>query len=354
MRERWGSLAAVIALLIAVPAAAAPGVYVIADVAVDETAASARDARALAIDAATAEAWRRLARRLVLPGGTAPEPGAERLERLVHSLEIAEERIAARRYRALVTVRFHGPRVRGLLDDAGLDHAVTPAPVLLVLPIGREGEAVSLWDDAGPWFRAWRGAMEGRRLIDVVVPFGDLEDLRAIDAAAALAGDREAMTRAMTRYRADGTLVALATDTGAAIDLEIVWHDGAGSRAVPVLADGAAGARAPEDAGRWTRAVDLVRRSVDAWWRAASVVPSGPESELIVDLPIAGLADWVNTRRLLDRPASLLEARPLVISTGSVRLLLRYVGGLDRLRAGLAVAGLQLRPRGDGWAMSPP
>jgi len=349
MRERRGLLMAVVLLLLAWPAAAQADVYVIRDVSVDESAGTAEEARSAAIAKAQSEAWNRLMLRLVVPAeqGRVPRPTGREFDNLVQSLEISDERLTASSYKARVTVRFRRDAVQGLLRSSGIAHAEDPSPVLLVLPVMGEGSDAVLWSDANPWLRAWQRQASGGKVIDVLVPFADLEDMGAIDAQQAAAGDWAAMQRIMARYQADGVLVARATGSDAAMTFDVDWYEGPQGRSVgvdPVTGSGDAA---------WAAAVDAVRRGVDAQWSAVSTVPVGPEDSLIADISVRDLAEWLDIRRRLDRPAAVLEAQPLVIGAGRVRVMLRYVGALEQLQAGLRQSGLALQQQGMTWIILP-
>ncbi len=351
MRQRFGLLMAVFMVLLALPAAA-DNVFVIRDVPVDETAGSADEARRVAIARGEAEAWNRLMLRLVVPGQVqrVPQMSGGDLDSMIQSFEIADERITSDRYRALVTVRFRADAVRGLLDANGIDHANEPSPLLLVLPVvDRDGAAV-LWAEDNGWLNAWQHEPSGGKIVDMVVPFADLEDIMAIDADRAIAGDWQAMQQIMARYQADGVLVVDASEGSGGMALSADWYENAIPREIEISALAADGRSEQE---RFQEAVDVVRRAVDAQWTAASSVPEGPEETLVADIAIRNLAEWVDMRTRLERPASILEAQPLVIGTGKVRVLVRYVGGIEQLQAGLRQSGLTLTPRGADWLILP-
>lgn len=345
------------ALLVWLMPAPAPGadVYTIRDVPVDETAATADEARRVAIESGEAEAWRRLVLRLV-PGsgsGSVPQLSAAELDSLVQSLEIAGEKITADRYRALLTVRFRRDGVQQVLDRAGLAYASQPSPVLLVLPVLTGDGTSLLWEESNAWLEAWQRERGGGTMVDVVVPVGELADLVAIDASAALAGDWPAMQDIASRYEADGVLVAEARPAGEAMALDVSWYEGPEGRAVAIADDPALSGPGELGPERLAAAVGLVRQSLDAQWSAANTVPQGPEAILIAEIPIRDLAEWVEIRERLARPAALVDALPLVVSTGKVRVELRYVGTVDQLRAGLRQAGLELVRESLSWVILP-
>lgn len=351
MRQRFGLLMAVVMVVLALPAAA-DNVFVIRDVPVDETAGSADEARRVAIARGEAEAWNRLMLRLVVPGQVqrVPQMSGSDLESMIQSFEIADERLTSDRYRALVTVRFRADAVRGLLDANGIDHANEPSPLLLVLPVVDTDNGAVLWSEDNAWLSAWQHEPGGGKVIDVVVPIADLEDIMAIDAGAAIAGDWQAMQQLMARYQADGVLVVDASEGADGMALSADWYDSAIPREVaidPLAPDG----RTSQE--RFQEAVAQVRNAVDAQWTAASSVPEGPEETLVADIAVRSLSEWVDMRTRLERPASILQAQPLVIGTGKVRVLVRYVGGIEQLQAGLRQSGLTLTPQGDAWLILP-
>lgn len=352
MRQRFGLLMAVAMVLLALPASAADNVYVIRDVPVDKTAGSGEEARQVAIASGEAEAWNRLMLRLVVPGQaqSVPQLSGDQLDSMVQSFEIADERITSDRYRALVTVRFRADAVRGLLDSYGIDHANEPSPLLLVLPVMGGGAEDVLWAEDNAWLRAWQHEPGGGKVVDVVVPFADLEDIMAIDAVRAQSGDWAAMQTIMARYQADGVLVVDAADGEAGMDLSVDWYEGPQPREIEV-AGLAPDARTPEE--RFDEAVAQVRQAVDAQWTAASTVPQGPEETLIAEIAIRSLAEWVDMRDRLARPASVVGVDPLVIAPGKVRVMLHYVGEMEQLRAGLRQSGLTLAPQAGGWLILP-
>lgn len=352
MRQRFGLLMAVVMVLLALPAAAAENVFVIRDVPVDETAGSADEARRNAIARGEAEAWNRLMLRLVVPEQVqmAPQVSGDQLQSMIQSFEIADERITSDRYRALVTVRFRADAVRGLLDASGVDHANEPSPLLLVLPVVDTDAGAALWAEDNAWLSAWQHEPGGGKVIDVVVPFADLEDIMAIDADRAIAGDWPTMQQIMARYQADGVLVVDASEGSEGMALSAFWYENAQPREIEIVSLAPDGRTVEE---RYVDAVAVVRGAVDAQWSAASSVPEGPEATLVAEIPIRSLAEWVDMRARLERPASILEAQPLVIAPGKVRVLLRYVGDIGQLTAGLRQNGLTLAPQGAEWLILP-
>ena len=353
-REKRAAAWLLAALLWAAGAAGAddgPEVFTVRDVVVDEVAQDARQAQQAAIASAQRRAWRRLAARMTTAGtAPPPPPGDEALAALVQGLEFADERIAATRYRAAITVRFRADAVRARLEGAGIPHLPLPRPLLVVLPVlrGQDGKAGDrLWGEDNPWLAAWQRHSGAGLAVDMVAPLADLDDLAAIDAAGALAGDWGAMRLLLRRYRADGVLVAAARIEGARLQQTLTWYEGPEGRPVPL--EGATAA------GDWQGAVAAVRRSVSGHWSTAALTPDGPVASVIVDIPLTDLAQWVDIRRRLESPAAVASVLPLVFSPAGARVRIAYTGAAEELRAALRQTGLGLAAGGeDSWAVLPP
>ncbi|MGY8997891.1 MAG: hypothetical protein ACKVH7_15740, partial [Alphaproteobacteria bacterium] len=81
--------------------------------------------------------------------------------------------------------------------------------------------------------------------------------------------------------------------------------------------------------------------------------PEGAEAVMVVEIPIRSLEEWVEIRSRLARPAVLSQSLPLVLGVDRVRVLLRYFGTLEQLRAGLRQVRLNLTAQGNTWLIVP-
>ena len=338
-------------IVVASPLPVDADVFAIDGVAVDETAADTRQARANALDSALHIAWRDLARRLVRgdPGAVLNQDTAT-LDGLVQGLEFNDERMSPGRYQAVVSVRFQAQGVLDILDEAGVGHLDTPGPVLVVLPVLQTDTQRLLWQESNLWLAAWQRSPAGRRAVELIVPGGGLRDIGLVDVVGALAHDWDQLERLVRHYRADGVLLAYARRQGTTLRPRLTWIDENG--ASPVLL----GRNVPE---AWPteavgRAVDEIRTGIDDHWGAMALAPAGPTLSVLADIPVAGLAEWIDTRDRLESSPALQAIIPLLVSTTRVRVRLLFTGTRDNLvlhmrRAGLDVEGrvgsLTIRPQ---------
>jgi hypothetical protein len=363
-------------------ALAAGQVFTVRDVAVDETAGDAQAARQVALRSAEIIAWNRLIDSMAgVNASQVGQPDSSTLQTMVQSLEFADEKITTGRYRALVTVRFRSDAVLGWLETSAVAYASAPTPTLLVLPVLDTGDGHVLWLEGGnPWLSAWQRDRSPGHVVPVVAPVADLDDLLAIDEAGAVSGDWSAMQGLISRYRAGGVLVAIARSNGESFEQTLTWYEGPNGTIVPVnrpepispagstetivtdgtvvistapvegTSDYAGGAVADGD---YAAGVAQARVSLDIFWSVATTAPTGPEAVMVAEIPIRSLAEWVEIRNLLARPAVLNQSLPLVVGVDRVRVLLRYVGSFEQLRTGLRQVGLNLTAQGNTWLIVP-
>lgn len=393
--SRFGRSAAVAALfgLLVVALAATAGVgqafvadpagerehlYVGHDVAVDVTAADANTARRQALAEGQSRALAQVMRRLTRSRDhdRLPQVGAQTLNRLVRSIDIADERVAATRYRARLTVRFDPKGVRGLLRDARMPFAVAVHPPVLVVPVQDGAEGATLWRDRNPWFDAWRARANRRGLVPFVTPLGDLADRGVLGAMAAWRNDRAALSALGARYGVDAVVVSSASLTAdpvsgdPAIDAairDIATADGrvtiSGARvqittAQATTAASGSGARGEAGAGPADEIATLSEQAVDALmtrvtdaWKQANLLDFATQRTITVVAYHDSAADWAALRRDVEEVSFVESTSVRAITTGGAEMELRYFGSPAQLASAFARRGLDLAEEEDGWVL---
>ena len=281
---------------------------------------------------------------------------------LVASFAVADERMSAVRYVADYTFHFQPAGIRRLLGNAGIaanaaaasgaGAAATPQRPLVVLPVFREGGQAALWDDPNPWRDAWQKASSGAPL-PVLVPLGDIEDMAAIDAAKASAGDAEGLAAIAKRNGGGDALVATAAlrpgDAGpAGLDVTVRrYRDGqpADTHTESLTAN-------PGES-----ADDLLRRgatttvaAIAHGWKDEAA--SGQQGTLTAVLPINSLGDWIEARQHLAGLPTIRKISLMALSRQEATIEIDYAGGVDQLKASLAGINLQLVQGGPLWHLA--
>ncbi|MEX0760030.1 MAG: DUF2066 domain-containing protein, partial [Tistlia sp.] len=217
---RLSALSLLALLVLPAGAALSPAradLFTVSDVHLDATADSVTAARDKAMAEGQVEAVRELWERLVAPDTRAlipPLSAAELSDYYVQSMRVSGEQTSPNRYIADLTVQFRADQVRQFLRSNNIPYAETQSRPILVLPLYGGGGSATLWAGDNPWLAAWQRYGSDHRLVPVVAPLGDLEDIASVDAGLAEAGDPDAFSQMARRYDAGDVLVSRASLSG--------------------------------------------------------------------------------------------------------------------------------------------
>jgi hypothetical protein len=242
------------------------------------------------------------------------------------------------------------------LRQSGLAFAEAASVPLLVLPLYETEQGARLWDD-NPWWQAWADHMDPGQLLRLVLPLGDLEDIAKVSVAQAQAGDRAALADLAARYGAEDTLRVTARAVGGPAPAQVTalrldaQRVGRGEQLGQPLSLAVGPAR-PLDAALAT-AVEEIQSSLDERWKNANLLRFDQGGTILVDVPIARLADWVAVKQGLERLPEVSAIAMASFARDRVGLELRYIGDEFRLEQALARLGLALTREGDTWLLLP-
>jgi len=361
-RRIVGLLVAVVLLLAGAPAQSQvdPAVFTVSHIPVDATADDAVSARREALLEGQRAGLETLLRRLVPAEEHARLPPVASLpvERYVQNFSISNEEVSSRRYLAELTVAYDPDAVRELLRAEGLSFAQARSEPLLVLPLyqGPEDEAARLWADDNPWWQAWAETLDSERLLRLVLPLGDLEDMATVDAAAARAGEREALLRLAERYGGSDVLVATArvgTDPESGVpEVRLdARRVGEIERTGEPLTLRAAPEQSQEDL--LEEAVRRLQASLDERWKSRNLLRFDQAGLMVVDVPINRLEEWVRIRRGLANLSEVSQVEIEAFAREKVRAQIRFIGDEARLEDGLRRLGLTVSREGETWQLRP-
>ncbi|MBI1774816.1 MAG: DUF2066 domain-containing protein [Proteobacteria bacterium] len=321
--------------------------FTVRKVPVDVTADTAAAASVRALADGERLALQRLLERLTSRADAKrwPRPDDAQLASLVRALEVADERTSTVRYLANLTVHFNRQAVRRMLNEAGIGLVSARARPVIVLPVYRLAGTSSLWEDPNPWRATWAGHPPGGGLAPVVVPIGDLDDVAAINAAQALAGDGQRLEAIARRYGAEGTVVAVATlaidqDNGMPrLDLSVTRYSGGrDSTTVTSLT----GVNRDTVAPLLDRGVDQVLSDLDEAWKADNALQSaGEEQRLVATVGYEGVTEWLELRRRLGQIAAVRRVDIVQFGPHEARLNITFFGENAQLRQLIAQAGIE-------------
>ena len=330
---------------------------------VDASAADAVTAREQALVQGQVEGLRRLLRRLAPAEayGRLPVVGPAEIERYVQNFEIAEEQVASNRYLAQLTVGYQPDAVRELLQDHGLSYAERASEPVVILPVYRTGQGAQLWPENNPWWEAWAKHMDSERLLRLMLPLGDLQDMATVTPDRAMAGDTEGLAALGQRYGSNEVLVVIATPHGGAagaaapattapaLELEM-RRGGVGETNLPETFAAAPGQTLDD---LMAEAVIGVQDSLDEQWKSANLLRYDQRAVMVVDIPIAQLSDWVEISRGLDGLTEVTDVEIATFARDKVRAQISYIGDQVGLEEALGRVGLALSREGESWRLLP-
>lgn len=327
-----------------------------ATVKVDATAENAAAARTIARTNGQRAALSKVIDRLTgsTDEGKLPKLDDQQITDMVDSFEVADEKMSPVRYLADYTFHFRASKVRQLLRRAGIAFSEHPEKPVVVVPVYRDGDKTTLWDDPNPWRDAWGQMPAQSGPTRLSLPFGGIGDLTAIDADQARSGDAQALTDIAQRNGGDEALVAIATtrrqgDQLAGVDLSLQrYRQGQliGSRTDKI------------DANPGESEADLLKRAVTA---VIADIEHGPppsstssgEASLDAVVPISSLGDWIEMRQRLAAVPAIHKIDLLSLSRQQARVAIRYVGSPDQLKSALAEADIDLAGAEPDWRLQP-
>ena len=363
-----------LALLFACGAARAESVFTVAHVAIDAEAASAAEARELAIAAGQRAALDTLLRRLTVAGTDLPPPPDNIVATMVAGFAIDRELVSTTRYRASLTVDFDPTELRRLLRVSGVPYAETVSKPVLVVAVQRDPGGTLLWEDGNRWRREWEERPTHGGLVPILLPLGDVIDLGTVDAARALASDADALAALAALYGTTEVAVAVAglsgsaavakpsapaapgaeTDdapaAGRALTLSLRRIAAGGGRAVQKTLIGREG---ESERALLARGTDRVVTLLEDDWKAANLIRYDDQRVLRAAVPIASLREWVSIQQRVAALAIVAAVEIDSLSLREGRLTLRYHGTEDQLRLALDQSDLTLSPEADAWVLRP-
>lgn len=347
--SRFFSVLVLILPVVPLGSALASEVFTVRNVPVDATAAAAANARDAALAKGYLDAYALLMQRLVpnedLP--KVPQLTSSQIANYTVDFSVARERTSPVRYLADITYRFRPEETRRLLRTNGIGFAETKSKPVVVLPLQEAGGTEILWEDGNAWRDVWslRGASDG--LVPLIVPLGDLSDISSISAEEAVAGDAQRLSGLAQRYGAGSVLVSRAVLRGdaqsgtAELDLSTIRYDTDFS-AQPFLAETYRQEAGEELEDFMLRAADALETLIQESWKASNVLQFGVQSVIEVEVPLAGLGDWVQIQKRLKAIPAVVSSRVRSVSKQQVDMSITYAGDEKQLSLALRQNDLTL------------
>ncbi len=308
------------------------GIYTVRDLKVDEQAKSAAAARDKGLRDVQRRAFALLLSRLALPEQDLSFDPAL-VAGMVQALEIASEKTSTTRYIARVNIRFKRDAVRNWLKARGIAFSESPARPMLVVALLERGGEVVLWEGDNPWAAGWASVDQRTRLLPLLVPLGDLEDLRILPADAAEAGDEKAILALAQRYGADAALLARARLSWPRLDVVV---SPVGSAALDMEIESFSARDGENEEALLRRAARRMAAVLEADWKRRTVLRFDEEQMLSIEVPLENIGDLLEARRLLEHVSRIAGIELRSLTTERAQLDVRFFGDAGQLQTDIA------------------
>ena len=133
------------------------------------------------------------------------------VEFLIDSMQIMNEQMGPKSYKATVSFEFNKQRMEEFLRNKSVEFVAPVHKSIVVLPLLSDGAKTYLFEKENIWMDLWRGHSFNQALVTFVVPNGDLSDMQLLDAEDALIGAAEKMAAVAARYQASAVVVPYIT-----------------------------------------------------------------------------------------------------------------------------------------------
>lgn len=333
------------------------------EVSVDVTGKDGADARAQAMAKAEVDALLDLLSRFTLPGQAEEIVAAmesRKVNAMVRGTEVLEEKITDNRYRARLLVSFDGDEISALVGQAGSDKAaaeVAPASgAFLIIPAYEENGVQMLWEDNNPWRSKWRAVGVEVTSGDVVVPYGDVKDMAALDFAGVASATYASMVPLISRYGvSDVVIVHGKLVQTPDLVLEIVKRRFNRTQNEVSLLTYRADPQETKDTLLARAARDVADRIQFKKTEELSDTKNavgGERHEIMMLANITTIDSWTQLRTRLSSLPMVDKLEVLAMSPQQVDLLLYYRGTPESLAKGIDAQKLRLVQTDDYWVVS--
>jgi hypothetical protein len=355
----------VLALFLTVsPLAAHAGESLVnSDIDVDVTGKDAADAREQAMMKAHTDALGELLSKFTTPDQVTAiinNLGPTKINGLVRGTEVLDEKISSNRYRARLMVTFDADEISNLIGKNGTGTNLEQAPNVvgsfLIIPAYEEDGVQMLWEESNPWRSAWK--TEGLEVTtgDIIVPFGDANDIKIVDSQNVSSANFAALLPLTLRYGVSDIVILQAKIShNPDLQLDVVKRrinrvqnevNLTTYRADPQETKELLLSRAAHDI-----AESLEHKKTEEM-EVSKTVSGGERNNMMVLASISTLASWTQLRSKLAALPMVDKLEVLALSPQQVDMVIHYRGTPDSLSNAITSQNIRLVKNPNYWVIS--
>lgn len=339
------------------PASANEALFTVRDVTVDITAANALAAREQAFEQAQQKAFTQLMTRLSDAGqnadNTMPDPVT--LAGMIKDYEVTSEKLSTVRYIGQYTFRFKSDLVKRYFSTTDLEYTDITSEPILILPFLKKDGEYDLWSYNNDWREAWDRTNSANALVPIVVPVGDIQDVRDIGDQDAENYNARGLRNILDRYDAKEAVIVIATpDAGfeqaqdasaparGAISIDLYRTDKYGPEHVQQFF--IAPSNNQTRAQTYDQAAKRVQKMLSQDWKEKTITAPQDLQSITAHIAISSLADWTQKQKILKGVAPIEAIKVQSLTPRKVTVSISFTGNEDRLRLALSRKNMNLNP----------
>jgi hypothetical protein len=331
------------------------------EVEVDVIGKDAVDARSRAMSEAEGAALKQLLERFTSPQqaqAVIASLPASRISAMVQGVEVLNERISDRRYRAHMLVSFDGEEINKLINTASTDGSTVidapPSTAFGIIPIYEEGPRMQLWETDNPWLATWKTIGLEANSEGIVVPYGDNTDQLAITARNAGAATFSSLTSLTNRYGISQVIIVQAKfEANPQMKVNVVKRRISRTQneinMISYVAD-------PDE----TKEMLLTRAAQDIVFQLQKMKERMPQGSFVggerhnimMLASISTMASWTDLKAKLTSLPLVEKVNVLAISPQQVDMDVHYRGTEESLETAIAAQHLRLVKHTNYWVIS--
>ena len=279
---------------------------------------------------------------------------------LVRGTEVLDEKISSNRYRARLQVTFDADEISNLIGKNGAgnttEQIVATVGSFLIIPAYEEDGVQMLWEESNPWRNAWK--VQGLEVTsgDIVVPFGDTNDIKVVDYSNVASANFSALLPLTLRYGVSDVVILQAKLSHTPdLQVDVVKRRINRTQNEVNLTSYRADPQETKDALLSRAAKDItesLQHKKTEEMEASKTVSGGERNNVMVLASISTLASWTQLRTKLATLPMIDKLEVLALAPQQVDLIIHYRGTPDSLGNAITSQNIRLVKNPDYWVIS--
>jgi hypothetical protein len=282
----------------------------------------------------------------------------QQISDMTRGVEVVNEKISEKRYRARLLVSFDGEAISELVSKAvsGSEAlAARTSSAFVIIPVYDEAGRTMLWEESNPWRATWKTVGLEANLNGIVVPYGDSADSAVIDVKNMQTATFASLSKLISRYGASDIVILQAKFVATpemvlTVIRKRLNHAVSEVNLLTYQAD-------PQE----TKDMLLVRAANDIIATLQqkknedfknSAAGRGERNSIMILASITTMASWTQLKAKLTALPMVDKVDVLAISPQQVDMNVRYRGTPESLESAIQAQNLRLLKHANYWVIS--